>query len=480
MKKTKEQLKAVESLIQKTYNRRGRILRETIANKFDPKKGDSLGYSWRFDDDTTGNVVYNVFVSSLGKGREHSTYRVKMHEYGHIYYGHFDGIYEELDSKIAYVLKNYRGQIIETINKNCGVSIGEKLVEKVLDDKQLNHSLHNIAMDMEVNSCLLSNEDIAEMEEDITAATVDSYGLSGEEAEEAMKANRVKLVLPCRYHTKGDIPFPDELTYPEYLIMIIRNLDQFVKYTISIANGGSGDTSGISTEEVQEALSGNGSGNEMQSLEEYMRQAGMSDGNGQGKGKGNGEGEGDPTENGKSQQDGGKGSELGQHDTSNSGGFKENSEEKDSSRKGKERQDTNKTMDHYSPSQAQADKSRELGNIQAGGGFGCGEGASDATREVSKTDCVDTAIEEVILKTKSKVVKRTLTRNVIRNYNLGKNRTVIAPSIIAKNRIDTKPKLVFILDISGSMDTVLVDRILNSISTKMKQLNRGLVYGIIT
>jgi uncharacterized protein with von Willebrand factor type A (vWA) domain len=57
---------------------------------------------------------------------------------------------------------------------------------------------------------------------------------------------------------------------------------------------------------------------------------------------------------------------------------------------------------------------------------------------------------------------------------------VIAPSISRKISISTNPKIVFLLDISGSMDTRLVDRILRTISKSILKINRDLRYDIIT
>ena len=490
MKKTREQLENVENLVKLTYNRRGRKLREVLDKKY--SAGEPLGYSWRYDDPNDGSIIYNIVAVDLGDKYEYTSYRIKMHEYGHVYFGHFDGVYEDLDKNIANVLHNFRGQIVDEINQNCGIDFGEDLVEKVLDDPNLNHSIHNIAMDMEVNSKLLSNEDVVEMEKDISdfMPKIEEQQLEDlkknqdldeetkkqidDQLDKMKKESKVKLILPCRYHTADGIPFPDELSYPEYIILIIKNFSQFIKSTVGISLGGNGDTKNVSKEDVQKALK-----NGAKSLDDLMKQMGMSDdsdeqGQGQnGEGQGGGQGQGQP---------GGEGKELGSHDTSNSGGFRQSNEERISENQGIRNKDYGKLKkDHYSPSRQKADVARSLGKIKAGGGFGCGSGGGpDAVRLVSKTDEVDMAMDEVIAKTKSRVIKRKIKRDIIRNYNLGKNRTVIAPSIIAKNRIDTKPKIVFIIDISGSMDTELVDRILNTISREMKKINRGLTYDIIT
>lgn len=484
--KTRKELEAIENLVKRTYNKRHNRLREFLGKPYNPANPE-LGYSWKFFDPETNVNVYNVVVADLGSGlggpeatlRSDTEYYIKLHEYGHIYLSHFEGIHEELDKNIAKVFQDYRGQLIDQINADCGIDFAEKLIERVIDDPVLNHSLHNIAMDMEVNSKILDKDCVEIMEKGVTsvmpkleeqaleelkAQAVDEETKKqiDEELDRLSKESKIKFILPERYG------FPDGHSYPEYLLMIIKNLDKFVKMLVSIASGGNGSVGDITTEQVKGALSGG-----MKSLSDLMRQLGMSD-------EGESEGDkGDPTDGD------GKGNELSNHDSSNSGGFKWDSNKKLSPNQGVRDLDYMKLpsskKDHGSDSRDQADVKRKLGQIKAGGGAGCGnEGGSFGEREVTVQDPVDEAIDEVIMKTKSKVIKRTVVRDVMRNYNLGRIRSVIAPSIIAKNRISTKPKIVYLIDISGSMDTVLIDRILATISKKMKQINRGLTYDIIT
>ena len=53
-------------------------------------------------------------------------------------------------------------------------------------------------------------------------------------------------------------------------------------------------------------------------------------------------------------------------------------------------------------------------------------------------------------------------------------------TVSRKVTISNEPKLVYLIDISGSMDTQLIDRILKTISKSMIKLSRGLKYDIIT
>ena len=272
---------------------------------------------------------------------------------------------------------------------------------------------------------------------------------------------KIKLIVPERYHTSDGQPFPPELSYPEYLIMIIKNLDQFVKMLVDIKNGGSGDTSNVTAEDVKKALESTGKGG-MQSLSDLMEQMGMSDGSGKDGAK----------------MDGGNSSEMGDHDTSNSGGRWGTAEEK----LGRQGIRDSSYKDHRTESRDEADHKRELGQITAGGGAGCGNGGGPGgEREVVQNlDPVDEAIDEVIMNFKNRVVKKEMRKDIMWNYNRGINRTVIAPSIKSKVTLSTEPKIVYLIDISGSMDTRLVDRILGTIAKKMKHIGRGLHYDIIS
>ena len=153
--KTRKELEAIEDFVKRTYNRRQNKLREFLGKPYNPANSE-LGYSWKFYDDEYNTTVYNVVVADLGSGlddaesqlRRDTEYYIKLHEYGHIYLAHFEGLHEELDRNIARVFQDYRGQLIDQINQNCGIDFAEKLIERVIDDPVLNHSLHNIAMDM--------------------------------------------------------------------------------------------------------------------------------------------------------------------------------------------------------------------------------------------------------------------------------------------------------------------------------------------
>lgn len=495
--RTRAELESIKNFIDSTYSNFGyHIIHITRkVNLRDPQ----LGYCFKHQSADKSYNVYKIVTSPIGI--ERTDFRILMHEYGHIYLGHLDGIHEELDSRVCDVIENYREELIEKINNACGIDFADKLLERVIDDPVLNHSLHNIAMDMEVNSTILSEDDIDEIEADVTSVLpkdeeelleylkdkTDDPTAKAEIEEKLNKLrneSKIKLILPCRYYIDKDTPFPNNLTYPDYLIMIIQHLDQFVKMMVSIAQGGNGDTSDITSDDVQKALGqGQGNGN-------------SSDGN-----QGDQQGQGSSGMSGLDNllnQMGMSGSGSGSQDSGNSGDDNGNGkgsgkkEEKDSPYKGKRSDssgdtsddlgsDTGTHKDHRSDSRDSADKKRELGEIRSTGGVGCGSsGGAEATREVTKTDDIDMALDEVMLNYKSKVIKIDNKKDSLYLYNRGINRSVITPVIKRKVTKSTEPTITFLIDISGSMDTRLVDRCLNTIAKKMKKIGRGLKYNIIT
>ena len=599
-KKLRSELEAVKNFVDKTYSRFGNILLVDTSKVYDPEHSE-LGYCYKYVDPVNGHVTYRIICSTLGI--ERTDFRVMMHEYGHIYLTHLDGIHEELDIQICNLFKDHRGELIEHINKSCGIDFADKLIERVIDDPELNHSLHNIAMDMQVNSSILSKDDIEEMETDISSVfpkteeellqqlidkspTPEEKEMYQKELDRMQKEAKIKLIIPERYKLGVDdegnpIPFPDDLTYAEYLMLIVEHLDQFVKMLVSIQMGGNGDTSNVTMQDIQDVLNNmwNNQSDEYKrgyqdAINDYNNnQLGQQQGNpqnqqnqqgqpgdGQGQpqnGQGNqgqpqagngsnpgqgqpidGNGSGDPCNSGAGSQSGsgqtgsgnqgnqpgnqgqpGPGQGNGQPQAGNHGGQSDyergyqdalrdilnghNSqgggmqglsnllEQMGISGENKykgvrpdsgSQNDGGARKDHGSDSRDEADKKREVGQISSKATVGCGSnGGPDAIREVSKNvDPVDIALKEVLQHIRSRVVKQDTRKDVMKLYNRGVVRSVIAPSVSRKVTISNEPKLVYLIDISGSMDTRLVDRILKSIALGMKKLSRGLKYDIIT
>lgn len=515
--RSRSELEFIKKFIETTYNRWGNLVMVSTDKPFDPNNPE-LGYCFKYRSDSGDStsksinnnnrvcIIYRIVCSSIGI--ERTDFRVMMHEYGHIYLGHLDGIHEELDSQICNVFDNYRGELIEAINRECGIDFADKLIERVIDDPVLNHSIHNIAMDMEVNSKILSKDDIEEMEQDITSVlpkykeeylkyirdkiTDEEKKKEIDKALEKMKnESKIKLIIPERYHLSDGNPFPTGLTYSEYLMLIIKNLDQFVKMMVSIKMGGSGDTSNITSEDIKKALSGrsNNSGNGgenqdssgdsgsggMQGLSDLMEEMGMSSSSS------GSSGSKDSSEDGSS----GRGSSSDRGNGSDSSSDKS---DKKSPYKGirdtdeKQGEGGSSMKDHRTDSRDEADRKRELGQITSNGGLGCSSrGTSDATRLVNKNvDSVEMALEEVVNNFRTRVVKHDYRRDWMYLYNRGINTSVIAPTTRRKVSISTDPTIVFLIDVSGSMDTRLIDRILKTISEKIKRMGRGLKYNIIS
>ncbi|MDE7345236.1 MAG: VWA domain-containing protein [Muribaculaceae bacterium] len=455
MKKPVSYFDNLEELVSFSYQNFGNSL-QYYVREF--KVDSPLGYCYKYS--SPGVTIYNVVTSPIGK--PHTDRRIKAHELGHITLGHLSGVHEELDSRVLWTINNDRANLIEGINKSLGIDYADKLLNRVIDDPQLNHSLHNIAMDFEVNQQILSSEDVEEMENDISEfllsidplyqslKNVDKDSLTEEQKkalediQKQMASSKIKLMLPERYHLSDGSPFPTDLTYPEYLILIIKNLSEFVKMLVSIKNGGSGDTSEVTEEQLKEALSGGdpgqgGSGG-MTSLDDLLDACGMSPG------------QGNPGDK-----------------------YKGCREDPNQSQSGK-------SFDHGSESRDEADKSREKGQISAKPGTGCGSsGGASGSLDASQgpKDPVTMAIDEVIRGFKSKVCSFVIKKDMTYLYNRGINRAVIAPVYHTKATVTTEPKIVYLIDVSGSMDSDLVSRILNTIAAKMKSIKKGLKYDVI-
>lgn len=593
MKKTRQELELIKSFVDNTYNRFGQRLLVNTSKVFNPcDPGSALGFCFKFVDPTTKSIVYEIECSRTNL--EYTDFRIMMHEYGHIYLGHLDGQYELLDQQVYSTIENHREELVEEINAKCGIDFADKLLNRVIDDPYLNHTLHNIAMDMEVNSKVLSLEDIDEIEMDLTSLVPDEGAMMLKDIrdrvddedvkknlDEAIKKSeaeaKVKLIHPFRYYTDVDengegIPFPTDLSYIEYLILIIQHLDQFVKMLVSIKMGGNGDTSGITQQDIQDALNNIldalegkseaykqgyrdavremqqqlGNGQQGQPSNQQGGQQGQNQGQGQGmpapgngsssqgqpgaqgqQGGGSSGGSGQQGMSQKDQEDYNQGYQDALQDMANSvngqgaggmqglddlmqqagmmpgnqgqsgNGSNGNNTDGDAKKsnptntksgseqeyKGK-RFDPNepKFKDHGTDSRQLADKIREAGQVTSAGGLGCGNsGGSSGFRTVDKdVDAVDMALQEVLRNMKNRVVKVSTKKDNMKNYNRGIVRSVIAPSVSRNVTICNDPKIVFLIDISGSMNTKLVDRCLSTIAISLKKLSRGLRYDIIT
>jgi predicted metal-dependent peptidase len=92
------------------------------------------------------------------------------------------------------------------------------------------------------------------------------------------------------------------------------------------------------------------------------------------------------------------------------------------------------------------------------------------------------ALEEIIKDFRHKVIKMDFKKDVTYKYNrrvLGSSK-IISPTYRQKMTKTEVPTIAFYIDVSGSMDTDLVDRVITTLRDKMSRINRSLVYNIIT
>lgn len=273
----RNELEFIKNFLDNSYNRLGLTLLVNTEKLYDPEH-TSLGYCFKYTDPVSGNVRYVIECSRIGI--ERTDFRIMMHEYGHIYKRHLDGDHEYLDTLICNAFRDNRPEILEVIMQGTGLTMEEadKFIDRIIDDPELNHSIHNIAMDMEVNASVLSLDDIREMEMDITSILPKREEEMLEEAmkgceDEALKQKiqerlnqisaqaKIKLIHPTDYYMGLDengnpVPFPDDLTYADYLLLIMKHLDQVVKMMVSIQMGDGNNTSGVTQSDIQAALNG--------------------------------------------------------------------------------------------------------------------------------------------------------------------------------------------------------------------------------
>lgn len=379
-----------------------------IKKEFNPE--NPIGYCYK------GSNYYNVYISDLNN--DYLTNCIKMHEYGHIYFGHLTGIQKYMDDILIDIMSDRFEELTDKINKTCNIDYGDELLEKFIADPFYNHKIHNISMDLEINSKILDESDIRNLELHISSL----YGDSNEG-----KNSKIKLMYPTDYE------FPEKLTYQEYLYNVILNIDKFIEKIIQIilspSSGDEGKDGMPGNEGLPDGTIIKGeSPKTMKDFDELLKS--LNDINNQ---------ENDP-------------------------------------------EDEGGDLDHGSESRDSQDEKRKDGKIISLGGNGASlKGSSLSTREVIiNNDPLDMALDKVIRNFKSKVIKREYRRHLTYKYNRGIDRSVISPryrQLITKSE---DPTIVYLIDVSGSMDTTLVDRCLRTISKNMKKISSGLLYNIIT
>lgn len=381
-----------------------------IKKEFSPSK--PIGYCYK------GSNYYNVYISDLND--DYYTDCIKMHEYGHIYFGHLTGIQEYMDDLLIDVMSDRFEELTDKINKTCNIDYGDELLERFIADPFYNHKIHNISMDLEINSKILDESDVRNLELHISSL----YGDSNEG-----KNAKIKLMYPTDYG------FPEKLTYQEYLYNVILNIDKFVEKILQIilsSSSDDGDEGNLSSGLPDGTIIKGNPPKTMKDFDELLKDL----------------------------------RDISDQDDNSEG----NSE--------KEKED----IDHNSESRINQDKKRKDGKIISLGGNGASpKGSSTSTREVIvNNDPLDMALDKVIRNFRNKVIKREYRRHLTYKYNRGIDRSVISPryrQLITKSE---DPTIVYLIDVSGSMNTTLVDRCLRTISKNMKKISSGLTYNIIT
>ena len=461
--KRSSDLEAVIKYIKTYYNMGNNKLIVSNSLKFSIDKPE-LGNSYEFYDDASGCNVY--VINTIDTDSKRTNLRILAHEAGHIYCGHFSEIHEELDARVKYILEQHRAELVDQLNESLGIDFADKLLEKVIYDEEVNNMLHDIAMDMEVNSKILDKETIEELAGDVESLfppkedetlrnmikkNIESKGLSSEdlelmnrEVDDALNKMKNKsylhLIGPWLYkdHATGQ-PFEDGLSYPTYLMKIIENLDQFIKMLAAMNKQG--------------------------------------DGNGNGQGDGNGQGNLDPQSVSKedisnllNSLGSDALSQMINQAVGNSGNGSSSENDSDGQGEGK---------NHSSDSRSEANKDRE----DSGSDYCKSKGTVGGVRGYQETrkdlDKVDMALKEVLKESKHKVITYNTKKDLTYFYNRGINRGVLAPRYKRSISVNTKPKLVFLIDVSGSMNIDLVNRIVGTIARSIKRFNRDLRYDII-
>jgi hypothetical protein len=419
--------------------------------------------------------------------------RIKMHEYGHIYLGHLEGIYEDLDRNLLKIIRNKDSQLIDQINKNCGIDYASDILDKVISDPWLNHNIHNIAMDLEVNSTILNKDDLESITENLNQMMFDEYSRLSKNGTVPIDMRKMSN-LYSKFDMKGvhpkDFEFNEGLTYPDYLVQIILNLDKVIrmlsnnyndkdKFSRSMKrmrdenknedkNKNSCSSSGGSDQQDDSGDENRNIPKTREEFEEMMRNAKIQDSSSSDESN---EDEGDSNSRGGGSSSEDK-NEDNKNDTNKSGSSGKESDESDG--------------DHGTDSRKEADDKRktDLGSYACEGGSGRGLEKSNTVRNyVVNEDPLTIHLKEILRDMRHKVIKRDFSKDMTYKYNrrvLGRDNKMLSPTYRQKLTKSEDPTIAFFVDVSGSMNSSLVDRIITTIRNGMKSINRSLKYSIIT
>lgn len=473
---------------------------ESIYNDFDnnlikvPNDFTIASKSGRFTGSgSKHNGIYRLSYPVTGNDKIDDLLR--MHEYGHVYLGHFEGIHEELDRSLMRIIRNKDSQLIKAVNEKCNIDYADKILDKVISDPTLNHFIHSISMDMEVNSTVLDKDDLNTITSEVNKMIYEEYMRISDNGKK-MPSDKALDNLHSKFDIKfihpSDFGFPEGLTYPDYIVLSVLNLDKVLNtLSNSMNNGGRAERNrqNQQNQDQQESDGSGGSGERsqardandnssmpktMEEFEDMMRNQSESSNQSDGDNGGSSDSQND-------QQNSNSGSEKS--DNEDQSGNESNSNGGSSDDESEDDQDPNE--DHGTDSRDEADDKREndLGNYYSSGGNGAGGDTSDSVRNYNvNNDPLTIALEEVIRNYRHKVIKRDFTKDMTHKYNrriLGRNNKMLSPTYRQKITKTEEPTILFAVDVSGSMDTDVVDRIVTTIRNEMKRINRSLKYNLV-
>lgn len=490
-----ETLSLIKNFVDSSYNNHGsKILVVPHQGWLSP-----LSKIITFDNDLKQTVYY---IKHCIVGDEKFDLRVLMHEYGHIYLGHF-GKHFSMDKEMAEYINQFREGLVEKVRSTGMFKDPNAMIEKVADDKELNHLLHNLAMDLEVNSKILDLDDCNEMirfiKESMEIRFNEAFKFNWKERPHIVERFRrsigqsiIKYTHPHHLFDSYGEPFPEKKSYEEYLYLLLENLPSVLQKASELSRealpGGSEEGNG-------EGSDGEGSsGLTQDQIEDMLYKSGMSDNppkspqkRNQPK-KQNGDQSGDGDGNNEAEKEESKVQtwvrDEEAEEVESQFADDEEAAKKAAGEWNEDWEDAPKKItksDHYSRSREESDEIRETTTWTAGNSSRGSVGRDNVIREIrANIDPIELAIEDVMNKFSKKVYGRVYKGDLLYKYNRGIQKELLVNTFRPKVTVQLEPKIVFVIDVSGSMDTQLIDRVLGTIAKKMAKMYGGLKYDIIS
>lgn len=195
----------------------------------------------------TEGGVYKVFVNDKIPEVFHDYFQ--LHEFGHILFGHLKDLtiqQKQFNRKVLACWDQIKPhlELTEEEEKLSKLELAEKFVIP------LSGLITNYATDMEVNSKLFSSEEWQRMLNITDLAYIASTLKDGEVTQELLdefsnflkgKAEEEHL---CKPVWPEDYGFPIQLSFQEYLDLILHNIDQFMNFLRQNAQGQGGQGKG--------------------------------------------------------------------------------------------------------------------------------------------------------------------------------------------------------------------------------------------